>query len=298
MNNKTKAIIFVLICTCTSDIGAFLTKYILLESFTPMQTIFMRTGIRIIPLLFIIPFLNGFTFKTKIPFDHFYRCALGASTAFLLTYGTKYVSLAESTVIGYMVPVFFSILCCSFFQEKMTVPKASVIGISFFGVLVSMDFNADSFHVASIAIFIAALFSAMHRLFIKKVSQIDHPILGNFYMNIFLLSASCLSLFLDDWSALSLKHAPILLVLGSLSFLTQFLSSKALSICEGSILAPIDYISFITVIVLEYFIQSVVPGLNVIVGGLMIIGANLYHLKREVLNDDIWNDSGRDKKAY
>ncbi len=54
MSNTTKAILFVLLATIFSDIGAMLTKYVFLKDFSVSQVIFMRSFLRTIPLFFLI----------------------------------------------------------------------------------------------------------------------------------------------------------------------------------------------------------------------------------------------------
>jgi drug/metabolite transporter (DMT)-like permease len=282
MNNKSKAILFIIICTITSDIGIILTKYILLKDFTISQTILMRTSLRTIPMMFMIPFISGFTLKTAIPIQHLKRCIFGSSCVFLLTYSTQFISVAESTVINYMVPIFFTILCCSFLSEGLTKDKLIVIGLSFFGVLISINLSGINVSIISLVVLFSAFMSACHRFYVKKVSSVDHPLVGNLYINLFLIFTCSHSIFTDDWSAMSLSYIPILFTWGLISFATQYFSSKALSICDGSVLAPFDYISFVTVVILEYFADGIFPGANVIIGAFIIIFSNLYFYRREM----------------
>ncbi len=282
MNNKTKAILFIIICTITSDLGILITKYVLLKDFSVSQIILMRTCLRTIPLFFIIPFVSNFTFKTNIAWNHFLRCFFGAISVFILTYGSQYISISEATVINYIVPVFMSVLCWHFLKEEMTYFKMMAIGLSFFGVLISINLNPSSPGLISLLMLFGAFISACHRLYVKKVSEVDSPLLGNIYLNSFLILITIPSIFTGNWSSITLAYIPFLLLWGGLSFITQYLSSKALSICEGSVLAPFDYISFATVFILEYLTQGILPGWNVVFGAVIITFANIYYFRKEV----------------
>ncbi len=172
-----------------AGISFVFTKF-LLESFTPIDIIFIRTALASIFLtLFCLLFLRKemkiekkdisiiFAFSFFEPFLYF----------IFETYSLEYTSATVISIIIATIPIFTALLSKYYFKEKFSVINMLGVLISFLGIIVMLlpDFVNNISGFLGVLLGFLAVFSAVgYGFYLRKLSKDYHPVIIITYQNI------------------------------------------------------------------------------------------------------------------
>lgn len=194
--------------------------------------------------------------------------------------GLTYLPLAEATAIGFVAPLFITVLSVPILKEKVGIHRWCAVIVGLVGVMVIVRPGGNFWHLVSIMPLIGALFFALFQILTRLLSTTENALTTLFYTGIGGLFWSSLIVSFV-WVDPAPIHLLVFLATGILGALAHLCMINAFNYAEASLLAPYNYTKLLWVAVFGYFIFDDIPSIEMWVGAGVIILAGLYVLYRE-----------------
>ena len=255
------------------------------QSFNPFQIVFARYLSQLIILIIIFNKKSILHLKSQYPLLQILRGTLLLVTTCFMFSGLAYLPFAENIAIYMIGPVITTILAFFILKEKISFLQIIVVIVGLIGAIIIADPNSQSFNLAIIFPFLAALCFAFFTISTKFLNSSDSnqttllftAITGTF------LSAPFIIIF---WKWPSLNETILMFCLGLLATIGHFFFIEALKVINASFAAPFVYLTVMLAAFWGYIIYNEVPNQNTIIGAFLIIIAGLIitQLKKRIQN--------------
>ena len=255
------------------------------QSFNPFQIVFARYLSQLIILIIIFNKRSILHTKSQYPLLQILRGSLLLVTTCFMFSGLAYLPFAENIAIYMIGPVITTILAFFILKEKISFLQIIVVIVGLIGAIIIADPNSQSFNLAIIFPFLAALCFAFFTISTKFLNSSDSnqttllftAITGTF------LSAPFIIIF---WKWPSLNETLLMFCLGLLATIGHFFFIEALKVINASFAAPFVYLTVMLAAFWGYIIYNEVPNQNTIIGAFLIIIAGLIitQLKKRIQN--------------
>jgi drug/metabolite transporter (DMT)-like permease len=255
------------------------------QSFNPFQIVFARYLSQFIILIIIFNKKSILHLKSQFPLLQILRGALLLVTTCFMFSGLAYLPFAENIAIYMIGPVITTILAFFILKEKISFLQIIVVIVGLIGAIIIADPNSQSFNLAIIFPFLAALCFAFFTISTKFLNSSDSnqttllftAITGTF------LSAPFIIIF---WKWPSLNETILMFCLGLLATIGHFFFIEALKVINASFAAPFVYLTVMLAAFWGYIIYNEVPNQNTIIGAFLIIiaGFIITQLKKRIQN--------------
>ena len=255
------------------------------QSFNPFQIVFARYLSQLIILIIIFNKRSTLHLKSQYPLLQILRGSLLLVTTCFMFSGLAYLPFAENIAIYMIGPVITTILAFFILKEKISFLQIIVVIVGLIGAIIIADPNSQSFNLAIIFPFLAALCFAFFTISTKFLNSSDSnqttllftAITGTF------LSAPFIIIF---WKWPSLNETILMFCLGLLATIGHFFFIEALKVINASFAAPFVYLTVILAAFWGYIIYNEVPNQNTIIGAFLIIiaGFIITKLKKRIQN--------------
>ena len=262
---------FVLMSVCIKATGDHIPLF---------QVVFFRNFFALIPLFFVIYFLNLKIASINNYPLHFVRAIIGISAMSLFFISIRFVPLVEMQTISFSSVFFISILSVFFLGEKIGYRRILAVIVGFIGVVIILNPGAALFSNYSFLPLIASFFLSIAVIFLKKILLTNNNILSVW---VFTALCTCISLFFynDTWIWPQNYDLLFMVASGFLGFIAQICLTKSFQLADASLLAPLDFSSVIWSFFIGYIFFQEFITLNVFIGGLIIILSVSYIFYRE-----------------
>ena len=217
---------------------------------------------------------------TKKPILQILRPAFLVFSISSLFVGLTYLPLAEATAIGFVAPLFITILSVPILKEKVGIHRWIAILIGFTGIIIIIKPGGEFWQFASIMPLLGAIFFALFQIFTRLLSGTEKTFTTLFYTGLGGLGWSSL-IVPFVWIVPSQIHIIVFLATGILGALAHLCMINAFNYSEASLLAPYNYTKLIWVSIFGYLIFEDIPSLEMWIGSGVIVSAGLYVLYRE-----------------
>ena len=255
------------------------------QSFNPFQIVFARYLSQLIILIIIFNKRSILHTKSQYPLLQILRGSLLLVTTCFMFSGLAYLPFAENIAIYMIGPVITTILAFLILKEKISFLQIIVVIVGLIGAIIIADPNSQSFNLAIIFPFLAALCFAFFTISTKFLNSSDSnqttllftAITGTF------LSAPFIIIF---WKWPSLNETILMFCLGLLATIGHFFFIEALKVINASFAAPFVYLTVMLAAFWGYIIYNEVPNQNTIIGAFLIIiaGIIITQLKKRIKN--------------
>ena len=226
---------------------------------------------------------------TRLP-AHILRAALGLS-AMALTFTTILaLPLAESTTIGFTMPIFATILGALVLREPTGWHRWGAVLMGFAGVLIVAQPGTGHFPlIGAITGLSAALLTASVSILLRQLSRSESTTTTVFWFST--LSLVPLAIV---YAFVAQLHAPVIWLLlagiGMFGGAAQLAMTGALRFGPVSVVVPMDYSSLLWATLSGWLVFGVLPDTWTWVGAPVIIASGLYivwreHVRRRVETD-------------
>ena len=254
----------------------------LVGSYHVSQIIFINTIFALIPIVIFTSYKKGWhslgkaNYKVQIARG---TCNFLAMSIFFFT--SHYLSLVSLYSIVFIAPLIITIGANLFLNEKVGWRRYTATIVGFIGVLISINPFRETYNEYALLAFFSPLFAATGWLIVKKYGKQESIFSFMIYGKLFLLISSAIiltnfykveagfDLFLNMCSGL-IRGTGILLA---------FIAASKL---PSSLFAPTQYVQIFTGAIIGYLYFGDVPTLNNFYGNMLIIGAGLYIVFREI----------------
>ena len=194
--------------------------------------------------------------------------------------GLTYLPLAEATAIGFVAPLFITVLSVPILKEKVGIHRWAAVVVGLIGVLIIIRPGSDCWHFISIMPLLGALFFALFQILTRLLSGTEKTHTTLFYTGLGgLFWSSLIVPFV--WVIPSQIHVLVFLATGTLGALAHLCMINAFDFAEASLLSPYNYTKLLWVAVFGYLVFGDIPSFEMWIGSGVIASAGLYVLYRE-----------------
>ena len=194
--------------------------------------------------------------------------------------GVTLLPLAEVFALEFTMPIWAALLAVLFLNEKFTLTKFSILVMGLAGVTVIMKPGIASFNPASLVVLGAAFFFAVSHSTTKSLSTTEKPTTILFYMCLIQLPIG-LALACNNWMWPANPLDWLWLTgIGTTALSAHYCITKALQLAELSTVVTMDFLRLPLITLVGFFIYNEPIALTVVIGGTLMLMANLTHLNQ------------------
>ena len=267
-------LILMMLVSCMNDV---VTKF-LGQRLHPLEMMFFRFFFNLITL---VPFLarQGLeVFKTKMLGINIVRGILGFIGFSLYIYSIIELQLVEVVTIFWTIPIFVLILALIFLHENVNMNRWIATCIGFVGLsaitLIGSGYTLEFRPVFIIPIVSAFVFAIQDIMIKKMVSSEDHLTMLFYFASVTTVLGIVPAIMV--WQTPTCFELCMLFLIGAGGNLMQYLIFKAYNATDLSALSPFRYLEFCCTAAFGFVFFGEIPGMNVIIGEVILIPTTLY----------------------
>jgi drug/metabolite transporter (DMT)-like permease len=253
-------------------------------SYPTAQIMFFRCAVALVPVLVIITLRGGIgVLRTQQKKLHLLRSLMGISAMGLAFYAFSLMPLAEAVSILHTAPLFMTALSVVLLRERVGIRRWSAVVLGFVGMLLVVRPGTDMFASGSLYMLIAAFMIGCTSILIRHLGKIDDPVCITFYFTVSGVILSLVGLLWQDWQTPPSGDLALLMLVGLLGGMAQYLMTLSYQHLALGIVAPLKYLSIVFSGCIGYLVWGEIPDLQSVIGIGVIILTGLYTLHREML---------------
>lgn len=260
-------------------IGATLTAFdavivrLLAHEVHPFVIVFFRS---LFGLIVVLPWILSQRQKiiSHYRFLHILRAVMkiGALVCFFFAFAAA--PLADVTAIMFTAPIFLTIGGWVFFGEKYSTGRLIAVLAGFVGVIIVIGPGQGGMTWALTYALIGSAVTAAIQLMLKMMARHDSTqTLVTWNLVVMVPLAALPALYF--WTTPTLAQFGLLALQGGLGALTMSLMTRALSMADASLLAPIDFIRLPIIAILAFLFFDELAGTETWIGAGLIFGSTL-----------------------
>jgi drug/metabolite transporter (DMT)-like permease len=302
MNIENEKIgILIYVCTLLSFAAMEALAKFLSESFSISQIVWARYTFHFVIVLATVLLINLFGFKSGIKFPKLILVQVLRSIALLLmTYcfftSLSILTLAEATIILFFSPLITIMLSPILLREKVPNSSWLAVIIGFIGVIIVINpnnimnvSNIDFHWFAGIVYGIAgALFYSLYQIGTRVLAPVEPPLTSLLFSGLAGLVGTTILVLIDydpssglkAWQSPNTNEWLLLVFVGLLGTIGQFLILGAYAKAKAVTLAPISYTHIIWATAFGYLLFSSIPNLQSFIGAILIVSSGIYVFKK------------------
>lgn len=222
------------------------------------------------------------TITTRSPGTHLIRNLCHFTGQNLWFYAITVIPLAQVFALEFTAPLWVLILSPLVLGERLTGTRALAAVIGFAGILIVARPSPETLNMGTIAAATAAIGFAGSILMTKRLTRTETLTCILFWMTLLQIGLGLACAGYDGDIALpSLTSAPWLVLIGCAGLLAHFCLTTALSLAPATLVTPVDFLRLPVIAIIGVLVYAEPVDAFVIVGALVIFGANYLNLWRE-----------------
>jgi drug/metabolite transporter (DMT)-like permease len=251
-------------------------------SYHVSQIIFVNSVAALLPIILFIQSRNGWVKLKKVNLKiHFFRTALMFLAMLAFITSLRHLSLVVMYSVAFTAPLMLTIGANLFLGEKVGWRRYTAIIVGFLGVVISLDPFNEPLNKYIYLTFLAPLLVSISWLIVRKYGQTENVYSFLIYGKIFLLIFSGIFLF-SKITPMSLDDFILNFTSGIIRGIALIFIINSARHLPSSLFAPTQYIQIFAGAILGFLIFAEIPTLNNYLGNILIIGAGLYIIIREL----------------
>jgi len=194
----------------------------------------------------------------------------------------SYLTLANATALSFTAPLFATILAALVLGETVRRRRWSATAVGFIGVLIVLRPGLMGFGIGEILALAGAFLTALVIIVVKQMSRTEPSNAIVAYM-VLLLTPMSLVTALPFWSWPAGSDWVFVIGMGLAGTVGHVCWTRAISICDASVVVPFDYVRLIFTIVIGIFAFAERPDTFTLIGSGIIVLAGIYIARREAM---------------
>lgn len=274
MSNKTKAVFFMLISALGFTLMSVTVKY--LKDIPLFEKVFFRNLVSLVIAFYLIKRSAVPIFgQKKSQLALFARSGFGLAGVILNFYAITHLSLADSTMLGKLSPIFVTIMACLFLKEK--IDKEQIIGIfiTFGGALLVIKPEFSLSIIPSLAGLLSAASSGIAYTLLRYLKDKESPDTIVFYFSAVSVVGT-LPFVLNSYIMPDSTQLMLLLATGLFASIGQFGITYAYKYSKATEVSIYNYSAIVFGIILGFIFFHEIPDILSFLGGAIIIGVAYY----------------------
>jgi drug/metabolite transporter (DMT)-like permease len=250
------------------------------------QIMLFRCAVALVPIAIIILLRGGpGILRTRQKKLHLLRSLLGVGAMGLAFYAFSLMPLAEATSILHTAPLFMTALSVLLLREKVGIRRWSAVLIGFIGMLIVVRPGSGMLDGGSLYMLGAAFLIGCTTIIIRHLGRIDDPVCITFYFTLTGIVVSLAGIFIQGWQQPPLADLALLVMVGLLGGMAQYLMTLSYRHIAVGITAPFKYLTIVFGGSIGYLVWDEVPDGFSVIGIIIIIVSGIYTLHRELLHN-------------
>lgn len=274
MSNKTKAVFSMLISALGFTLMSVTVKY--LRDIPLFEKVFFRNLVSLVIAFYLIKKSAVPIFgQKKSQLALFARAGFGLAGVILNFYAITHLTLADSTMLGKLSPIFVTIMACLFLKEK--IDKEQIIGIfiTFVGALLVIKPEFSLSIIPSLAGLLSAASAGIAYTLLRYLKDKESPDTIVFYFSVVSVVGT-LPFVLNDYIMPNSTQLMLLLATGLFASIGQFGITYAYKYSKATEVSIYNYSAIVFGIILGFIFFHEIPDMLSLLGGAIIIGVAYY----------------------
>ncbi|WP_269472044.1 MULTISPECIES: DMT family transporter [Fusobacterium] len=274
MSNKTKAVFSMLISALGFTLMSVTVKY--LRDIPLFEKVFFRNLVSLVIAFYLIKKSAVPIFgQKKSQLALFARAGFGLAGVILNFYAITHLTLADSTMLGKLSPIFVTIMACLFLKEK--IDKEQIIGIfiTFGGALLVIKPEFSLSIIPSLAGLLSAASAGIAYTLLRYLKDKESPDTIVFYFSVVSVVGT-LPFVLNDYIMPNSTQLMLLLATGLFASIGQFGITYAYKYSKATEVSIYNYSAIVFGIILGFIFFHEIPDMLSLLGGAIIIGVAYY----------------------
>ncbi len=271
------------------------------------QIILIRTLVAIAFLVGMVLWQDGNfrQFRTRRISAHFWRTVIVMLSNVLFFTGLAALPFADALAIAYVSPLVITAASALFLGERVGPHRWGAVIAGLIGVIVMLRPGAEAMRPAALLILLSSLCYAASQLMTRQMRGSESTVTLNIYLHAGFLVISLgmglvagdgrflpgtgetMAFLLRPWIGPSTGDWPILIVTGLSVAVAGLFVSQAYRLAEAAVIAPFEYLGMPLAILAGAAVFGTWPDLTAWAGILLICGAGLYLLWREMRHHSV-----------
>lgn len=258
-----------------------LVKHLTIEGYSTVQVLFFRSAFAFIPVSIFIAMNGGMkTLRTRRPFGHVLRAAVGLSAMGIIFWALHTLPISEVVAIMFAAPIFMTVMSIPLLGERVGIRRWSAVIIGFIGVVVILRPDAGLDWTVMIVIGGTALY-ALAMILVRRLSDTEPSATIVFFFTLagtMMMTAIVPFFWINPETAIDWLK---LIGVGIIGGLAQLLITYAIRFAPISVLAPFEYSAIVWATGFDVILFSVLPEAATLWGAAIIAATGLYIVHRE-----------------
>lgn len=222
------------------------------------------------------------TITARRPGAHLLRNLCHFTGQNLWFYALTVIPLAQVFALEFTAPLWVLILSPLVLGERLTPMRALAAALGFAGILIVARPSPETLNTGTFAAAAAAIGFAGSILMTKRLTRTETLTCILFWMTLMQIVMALICAGRDGAIALpSAATLPWLVVIGCAGLVAHFCLTTALSIAPATLIAPVDFLRLPLIAIIGLLVYGERIELAVILGALIIFGANYLNLWHE-----------------
>ena len=193
--------------------------------------------------------------------------------------GVSLLPLSQVFAIEFTSPLWTTLLAAVFLGEALTLQRVFAVVLGFTGVYVIVNPGQGMMNIGALCVLIAAVCFSSGNIFTKRLVQTDNPLTILFFMSAIQLPMG-LAL---SYTSLTMPEGVQwlwLFVVGLSSMTSHFCMARAMQKTDISVVVTLDFLRLPLITLIGVFVYAEVFQPIMVLGSLMVLGANLISVYR------------------
>lgn len=277
MSNKTKAVFCMLISALGFTFMSVTVKYV--TGIPLFEKVFFRNLISLGVAFFMLKKSSAPMFgRRENQLALLARSSFGLAGVVLNFYAIANLTLADSSMLGKLSPIFVTIMACIFLKEKIDIKQILSIIVTFLGALLVIKPEFSLEMLPSLAGILSAAASGVAYTLLRYLKDKESPDTIIFYFS--LISVVFTAPFaLADYVQPTFIQLGLLLATGVFASVGQFGITYAYKFAKATEVSIYNYSAIVFGIILGFIFFGEIPDTLSLIGGAIIIAVAFYIFK-------------------
>ena len=273
-NESLRGILW-MIGSLSSFIAMAVASRELSANLSTFQILFFRSVVGVVVVcIFGRKLLPELRKRASLPLN-FIRNAVHFTGQYCWTLGIALLPLAEVIALEFTMPVWVAIFAALLLGERITLPRAIAILVSFIGVLVILRPGIAVFDPASFIVLMAAISYGMSNVLVKRLTRTCSPAVIVVWM-VFMQLPMGLVMALFDWQPVVWGNLPWIVVAGIAGLSAHYTMARAFLYLEATVAIPIDFLRVPLTALVGFSFYGETVSIWLFIGAGIILAANYY----------------------
>lgn len=212
---------------------------------------------------------------------HIARAVLAIVMMWGFLWALSHASMADTYAVFMSAPLLVVLAASLILGEMVDRHLLIAIVVGLVGVIVMLKPSVAGFvSLAGLATLLSALAYSIVVVLVRILSRTDTTASMVFWY-LLMLSIGAAALAAPGWVPIVTTDWPWIVAIGLTGWAGQHLITDAFRLAPASLVAPYEYTALVWAVGLDWFVWQVLPGLRMVVGAVIVVGAGLYLLDRE-----------------